>query len=91
MSVKFITPPDSSTGKSGIRWLAEASELGARPGEWGLLKEGLGENSAGSMASNIKLGILRAFRPAGSFEAMQRKGGVYARFVGGNGQARPKQ
>jgi hypothetical protein len=62
-------------------WLPEAAELRACPGKWALLctkpvKPGH------QMALAIRKGGLKAFRPAGTFDAVCRKGKVYVRYLG---------
>lgn len=83
MAVKFVDgPPPGGVGRP-VLYEEEAAELRGRPGEWALIAD----SAASSMASNIKYGTLKAFRPAGTFEAVCRKqkhgyGEIYARYVG---------
>lgn len=68
--------PDTRTDHDGI-----AAELRSRPGEWALLPA-----AATGMAGQIRRGDIRAYRPAGTFEAVRRDSAdgirVWARYVG---------
>ena len=82
--VKFQDPPKTTGGRgSRGKHLEIASELRGRPGEWALVMEGV----AGSSPTMIRTGAIRAYTPAGAFDATARKRpdgkfDVYARFVG---------
>ncbi|MGS2809488.1 hypothetical protein [Nocardia sp. MW-W600-9] len=59
----------------------EASGLRDNPGKWGLVLTAATTKSAVAQASAIRTGGLRAFTPAGAFEATNRGSDVYARFI----------
>ncbi|MGI5252798.1 hypothetical protein [Actinacidiphila glaucinigra] len=68
-----------------------ATQLGARPTEWGKVTSAKTPAAAYSLAQRIKTAHFTAYEPAGSFEAaartIQAKGAkpefhVYARYVG---------
>jgi hypothetical protein len=89
--LKFETPPAAERSNANAdQYAAEAAELRANPGAWAVLKEFTGEGSgarsgAWRLASRVKKGEIKAFAPAGSFEAVTRSNGhskVYVRFVG---------
>lgn len=61
-------------------WEAIAETLRANPNQWAHIKG----TSTAHHSHYINSGRTKAFSPAGSFEAMVRKGKVFARFVGGN-------
>ena len=84
-------PPASARGGRHAKyehlWIAEA--LRGRPGDWALILEDV----PATIAHQIKRGILKAYRPAGSFEARTvsvdvskgRAAKIYARYVGASG------
>lgn len=55
-----------------------AAELRSQPGRWALLPD-----IPGHYAGNIKGGYIRAYQPAGSFDARMEQGELYARYIGG--------
>lgn len=57
-----------------------AAVLRTQPHRWALLP-GL----SGQCAASISSGVLRPYRPSGSFQATMRRGCLYARYVGPNG------
>ncbi|MFI6443789.1 hypothetical protein [Kitasatospora sp. NPDC050543] len=64
-----------------------AEGLRALPGEWGLVDNYVWRSAARGTAHHIQTGALRAYQPAGSFEAEVRHDAdgdalVYARYVG---------
>lgn len=80
MSLEFRDPP----GRGSEKWQMIADELRDNPGKWAYL--GVCHQSN---ASNIRCGVLVAFRPRGDFDACIRTRGegpskvdVYARYVG---------
>jgi hypothetical protein len=82
--------PKVKPGKGGppVKWLAEAEELRKRPGQWAVLVT-LSARQRGSSSRwvcSIKQGERKAFRPPGSFEALQQLDGdvikIYVRYVG---------
>jgi hypothetical protein len=81
VSVDFIGPPPAGTSKHNHI----AEELRARPGEWAVVQRKTSTARAASAAQAIRTGRLRAYAPAGAFEAKSRKVGdeyrVYARYV----------
>ena len=65
------------------KWERVAEQLRERPGEWAFI----GEHLSSATANFISNGVLAAFRPAGTFEAVCRDqklsyGKVFARFIG---------
>jgi hypothetical protein len=88
MPIQWEEPPQSQTGGGKYDELAE--ELRRNPGRWAKL----GTYDTGQ-AANIRDGRLRAFRPAGAFEAVSRNGrtdgegrrqaDIYVRYVGEGG------
>jgi hypothetical protein len=76
-------PPAEKTRAAGMSMQHEviAAQLRAHPGRWAKLPD-LNFGSAG----DIKYGRLAAYRPSGSFEAVIRRGAVYARHVGEDGE-----
>lgn len=79
--MKWEDPPDNYKRIDG-KWAAEADELITHPGQWAKLAEGLTSIQAAGIASTVRGGVLKNFRPAGAFESMARNGAVYARYVG---------
>jgi hypothetical protein len=65
-------------GKDRRNWHAIADALRANPKTWARVESA---NDA-RHAHYINSAKSKAFEPAGSFQAMLRKGHVYARFVG---------
>lgn len=73
--------------KGGPRWYEIAEALRAKPGAWALVRSGIYPSAPRS----IKRGLLVAFRPAGSFDAVMRsvkdgRGDLWARYIGENGE-----
>lgn len=87
--LKWEDPPPSNQGPRG-KWGAVAAELKAHPGKWALIAEGI--KHASTVSNGVKTGKIKAFEPAGEFEATTRSttpkdGGprvfdVYARYIG---------
>ncbi len=71
---------EEPTGPERRDWSVIADTLRANPKQWGRV-EGI---STTREAHYINSGKTKAFQPAGSFQAMARKGNVYARFLGGD-------
>lgn len=71
--------PDPGTR---IKWIEEAMQARANPGEWFFLTERDTYDATWSFAHQIVIGRKAAFRPAGSFEAVARDRKVIIRFVG---------
>jgi len=82
MDLEFVNLPPKSPG-TPAKYMDEAAALRENPGKWVRLVEANGTASAGSIASSIRTGIYRAFRPTGDFEATSRGSSVYVRYVGG--------
>jgi hypothetical protein len=59
-----------------------AAQLKERPEVWAKVRTADKESTAASYAATIRLGRTPAFQPAGTFEAVRREGGVWARYVG---------
>lgn len=91
--VRWEEPPPKTPGGPGKPKPLVAHELIAvqlrrEPGRWALIVEGYAHSSMGSLISR---GKIRAYEPAGSFEAVARVGdnghNIYARFIGQEGVA----
>ncbi len=78
-------PPDAKgrNGKSLITHELIASRLRGRPGHWALIHT---TSAPSAIPRNITLGRIRAYAPAGTFQAVSRRVGdefrIYVRFVG---------
>jgi hypothetical protein len=70
-------PPPSTDRQPTMRHQRYAEALRGRPGRWALLAD-LESGSAGS----IRSGQLVPYRPGGTFDAVVRRGRVYARYLG---------
>jgi hypothetical protein len=86
--IRWEDPGPSQQGGKGVNKALIAHELVAvqlrrRPQEWGVIHEARGLNN---IATDIKRGKLRAYRPAGSYEACTRVQNdmliTFARYVG---------
>jgi hypothetical protein len=85
MSIVWEDPPESRGRGSRTAWKAEAAMLRRAPGKWARVSEKTGKDAYGAaqtLAYNIRRGKLRAFQPAGDFEARASGGVVWVRFVG---------
>ena len=84
--LKFEAPPSQRRITWG-RHHEVARKLKAKPGEWAVVGVYNASNTAASIARQVKRGVLTAYAPAGSFEAMSRtvdgEYRAYARYVGG--------
>lgn len=85
MSLEWKSPPTPKATGGSSDHERVAKVLRSRPGEWALIMTGV----APGHVSAIKKGQKAAYRPAGSFEAVQRasetvkgKIDVYARYIG---------
>lgn len=86
MEIVRENPTPSQRGRRGSRdWAKIASDLRAEPGTW----FNIGSDLPISIGTNIKTARLRAFAPAGDFEATirgrneaGRADKVFARYVG---------
>lgn len=90
--IKWEDPPrvDAYPRGGKGKHAAIAEQLKARPGVWGRVFSSASAESARSMAYFINRAVrVKAYEPAGSFEAVSRKidgeTHVYARYVGGGG------
>jgi hypothetical protein len=77
MSMEWQDPPRiehrDATGKV---MEAEAAELRAHPGKWGVVRTWPADTnsaSAGGTVNSIRKGKFAAFRPAGAFDAVARR------------------
>lgn len=92
-------PPRERLGRGagGVNHAKAAAQLRSRPGVWGIVGEYAAGNTAASIACLIKKGdSLKAYAPAGAYEAMARSVDtiedghrvrhfrVYGRYVGGS-------
>ena len=86
MAVEFVTaPPPVTIGKRPKRpkHYAIARKLIENPGQWAIIMR----DASTAMPHQIKNGGLKAFEPAGAFEAVARTNGkknratIYARYV----------
>ncbi|MFI8976843.1 hypothetical protein ACIGO9_28450 [Nocardia asteroides] len=74
-------PPRISTGGRPPAHTDKAEMLRNHPEKWGLITIAASPKTAASQAHNIRTGQLRAFVPAGEFEAAARGCEVYARYA----------
>jgi len=81
-TVKFGELPPGTERQNGQGNWAVASALRERPGEWALAFQTDNQSQAYNKASNIQRGVISAFRPHGTFEAVTRGLDVWARYVG---------
>src|SRR5262245_32281925 len=81
--------PPARAPRKGSQWDAIAAALKSNPGQWAKVV------STGnvSLKSDAEKGVLRCFRPAGSFEGRvvlehgkRWEGDVYLRYIGENGE-----
>lgn len=86
--IRWEDPPAAAPGRSGdhrkvIAHELIAIQLRARPGKWAVIVEGYPH---ASVASLITRGKVRAYAPAGTYEAVARTVGgaqhIYARYIG---------
>jgi len=81
--ITFTDPPAATRGKLWGRHQQIAEALRERPGDWALVMEGVN----GSNSHSIRTARIKAYAPAGAYEATARKNGdrhdIYARYVGG--------
>lgn len=89
-ALKFQDPP--ARGNNGSHHEEMAKALRSEPGRWALLAEAASSNA---LATNIKGGAIKAYRPSGSFESTTRSVktadgkqyfDIYARFIGDDGE-----
>lgn len=78
-------PPDLREGRRprDVDHQTIAEELRRRPGRWAAIAAGSVQTG---LVTQIRTGIVAAYRPAGSFEAVRRtvdgRATVYARYLG---------
>lgn len=75
--MKWEDPPESGGfEKKKNVYMEEAAELRSHPGEWGVVDTfpRSRDAHARSVSNNITKGKYVAFRPAGAFDAVSRKG-----------------
>lgn len=87
--VVWEEPPAPARGRGGsesVRHYEVAAELRSAPKEWGRIGDYSKATTAANIATQIGSGKLRAYLPAGAYEACARtmadKHFVYARYVG---------
>lgn len=85
--LKWEEPPVRRTRQGSGKHAGIAAQLRAKPGEWAIIDLFDESARAAAMAYVIKTAKLRAYAPAGAYEAKGRtvdgEHRVYARFVGG--------
>lgn len=84
MTFEFVDdiPPAGKACQEIYREFTEA--LRAHPGQWAVYPRRLSSPSVASSTANaIRSGRVKAFAPAGQFEAAARKETVYVRYVDG--------
>ncbi len=81
--IKWEEPPPASKGRGSTKWKSILAELRRNPGRWALVLD----DASPSMTTFIKQGRVGDAKP-GEFEARsrceggQRRGAIYARYVG---------
>lgn len=90
--IRWERPPPPShsggypLGRGKSRWEPVADELRAQPREWALIAEGPIKGANRALATQIRMGHLVCFSPAGDFDAESRREDgilrVWAVFVG---------
>jgi hypothetical protein len=85
-TLKFESPPPSRSASPKGHHIEVAKELKERPGEWAIVGVYAHSGSSSAVARQLRAGLIPAYAPPGSFEAMARtidgEARVYARFVG---------
>jgi hypothetical protein len=84
MPVEFGDLPGGASVER--KWEQEAKELRANPGQWGRITTKKSQSQATNLRTNIRKGILVAFRPPAAFEVVTRGADVWARYVGEDGE-----
>jgi hypothetical protein len=80
------TPPPTSAKRGGSKWDPIAKQLKANPGRWACIGRGIPT----SIASVIRRGEVKCFKPVGSFEVRTANhserwvADVYVRYIGDN-------
>jgi len=79
----FEELPPTSSGQGRGRYGRFASECRRKPFVWGKLPRKFhSKNQCSNVTTGIKRGEYADFRPKGEWEAAQRNGEVFVRFVG---------
>jgi hypothetical protein len=87
VELKWEEPPQQLLGRGRTNWREIADALKSNPEQWAVVAE----NVSASTGTHIRYGRLKAFEPAGAFEARVsgaraddsgRASKVYARYVG---------
>jgi hypothetical protein len=73
-------PPPARTPRTS--WAPRAEAMREHPRRWLRLTERKSTNAATTFVNEINKGLLRAFEPAGDFEARCCGAVVYARYLG---------
>ena len=81
MELFDTVPPAAMNGGRPPAHQDKAAILRANPYKWGIVTTAASAKTASSQATNIRTGKLRAFVPAGTFEAKARNRDVWARFI----------
>lgn len=81
MNLTWQNPPASQTSQA-IVYLDESLALKTQPARWALLVSKKTPRAAWSTAYAINVGQLKAFQPAGHYQAAARGKDVYARYLG---------
>ena len=83
MPIVWEDPPDKADRYRGPnpKYADQAAELRAHPGRWGRLATG-NIRAVRQTVTNIAMGRLAAFRPAGHFEATSSGTTIHVRYVG---------
>jgi len=83
--------PPPPVARKGSQWDTIAAALKSNPGQWAKV---ITDGNV-SLKSDAEKGVLRCFRPAGSFEGrvkltpgLRWQGNVWLRYVGENGEYR---
>jgi hypothetical protein len=83
---KVVFEPLPPRAQGYTRHIEVAAQLRERPGQWARVSECSSGDSARTMVYRIRHAIVKAYAPAGAFEAEWRGSGrvrhVYARYVG---------
>ncbi len=80
--LEFGDLPPAQFGPSSEAWVEEAEKLRSHPRQWARITTRNSKSGASGMANHISNGRLRAFQPAGTFEATARGLDVWARYIG---------
>lgn len=88
--LRFEDPPKRAYRPRKTKHERIAEKLTNRPGQWALIDNYASVASVNSMAYMVRNGKIKAYQPAGSFEAVARtadgKHRMWARYVGAGGE-----